>query len=204
LRTIAPPIGTVPEVTPAGQVTALRRGETPIIVRYEGQFATATITVLGDRTNYAWVDIPENNHVDTLINKKLKKIKALPSDLATEDVFIRRVYLDVIGVSPTPEEVRQYLAEGKSEKSPENSSSSYPDLKANEAFRQLQARISGLETAIADRREVYNDSVNANNVRLQTFPDVLVASFGDFHPAKLLEFMSDQKSDVDVKALFAR
>ena len=79
----------------------------------------------------------------------------------------------------------------------------YPDLKANEAFRQLQARISGLETAIADRREVYNDSVNANNVRLQTFPDVMVASFGDFHPAKLLEFMSDQKSDVDVKALFA-
>jgi LemA protein len=80
----------------------------------------------------------------------------------------------------------------------------YPDLKANEAFRQLQARISGLETAIADRREVYNDSVNANNIRLQTFPDALVASFGDFHPAKLLQFLSDEKSDVDMKALFAR
>jgi LemA protein len=80
----------------------------------------------------------------------------------------------------------------------------YPDLKANEAFRQLQARISGLETAIADRREVYNDSVNANNVRLQTFPDVVVANFGDFHPAKLLQFLTEEKSDVDVKALFAR
>ncbi|MEA3160231.1 MAG: LemA protein [Gammaproteobacteria bacterium] len=80
----------------------------------------------------------------------------------------------------------------------------YPDLKANEAFRQLQARISGLETAIADRREVYNDSVNANNIRLQTFPDVLVANFGDFHPAKLLQFLSEEKSDVDMKALFAR
>jgi len=80
----------------------------------------------------------------------------------------------------------------------------YPDLKANEAFRQLQARISGLETAIADRREAYNDSVNANNVRLQTFPDVLVANFGDFHPAKLLQFLSEEKSDADVKALFAR
>jgi len=80
----------------------------------------------------------------------------------------------------------------------------YPDLKANEAFRQLQARISGLETAIADRREVYNDSVNANNIRLQTFPDALVANFGDFHPAKLLQFLSEEKSDVDVKALFAR
>jgi LemA protein len=80
----------------------------------------------------------------------------------------------------------------------------YPELKTNEAFRQLQARISGLETAIADRREVYNDSVNANNIRLQTFPDALVANFGDFHPAKLLQFLSEEKSDVDVKALFAR
>jgi LemA protein len=80
----------------------------------------------------------------------------------------------------------------------------YPDLKANDAFRQLQARISGLETAIADRREIYNDSVNANNIRIQTFPDVLVAQFGNFPPAKLLQFQTEEKADVDVKALFAR
>lgn len=80
----------------------------------------------------------------------------------------------------------------------------YPDLKTNEAFRQLQARISGLETAIADRREVYNDAVNANNVRVQTFPDVLVASLGKFPAAKPLQFQTEQKTDVDIKALFAR
>jgi LemA protein len=80
----------------------------------------------------------------------------------------------------------------------------YPDLKANEAFRQLQSRISGLETAIADRREIYNDSVNANNIRIQTFPDVLVAQFGNFPAAKLLQFQTEEKADVDVKALFAR
>src|SRR5580658_10427224 len=66
----------------------------------------------------------------------------------------------------------------------------YPDLKANEAFRQLQARISGLETAIADRREVYNDSVNANNVRISSFPGVLVAGMGDFPEAQLLQLHS--------------
>ena len=80
----------------------------------------------------------------------------------------------------------------------------YPDLKANEAFRQLQARISGLETAIADRREAYNDAANANNVRIQAFPDVLVARLGTFPPAHLLHFQAEEKSDVDVKALFAR
>ncbi|HEX8755095.1 MAG TPA: LemA family protein, partial [Steroidobacteraceae bacterium] len=47
----------------------------------------------------------------------------------------------------------------------------YPDLKADSLFRNLAARISALETAIADRREIYNDAVNAQNVRIQTFPD---------------------------------
>ena len=56
----------------------------------------------------------------------------------------------------------------------------YPQLKASEPFRHLQDRISGLETAIADRREVYNDAVNTNNVRIAAFPDVLVARLGDF------------------------
>jgi LemA protein len=80
----------------------------------------------------------------------------------------------------------------------------YPELKANDAFRQLQSRISALETAIADRREVYNDSVNANNVRIQAFPDVLVAKLGTFPPARLLQFQADEKADVDMKAMFAR
>jgi len=80
----------------------------------------------------------------------------------------------------------------------------YPELKANEAFRQLQARISGLETAIADRREAYNDAVNANNVRIQTFPDSFVAGFGNFPPAHLLQFQTDEKADVDMKSLFNR
>jgi len=43
---------------------------------------------------------------------------------------------------------------------------SYPDLKANQTFQQLQTRISALENAIADRREFYNESVNINNVRI--------------------------------------
>jgi LemA protein len=80
----------------------------------------------------------------------------------------------------------------------------YPDLKANDAFRQLQARVSGLETAIADRREVYNDAVTANNIRIRSFPDSLVASLGDFPAAQLLHFQTEEKADIDMKAMFAR
>ena len=79
----------------------------------------------------------------------------------------------------------------------------YPDLKASEPFRHLQQRISGLETAIADRREVYNDAANTNNVRIASFPDVMVAGLGDFPPAQLLHFEADQKADVDLKAAFS-
>lgn len=80
----------------------------------------------------------------------------------------------------------------------------YPDLKSNEAFAHLQARISGLEESIADRREFYNAAVNANNVRIEQFPDVLVARLLSFGPAELLKVAAAEKADVDVKALFAQ
>lgn len=79
----------------------------------------------------------------------------------------------------------------------------YPDLKANRDFLHLQSRISGLEDAIADRREFYNESVNVNNVRIEQFPDVLIARMFNFGPKDLLEFSEEEKKDVDMKALFS-
>jgi LemA protein len=78
----------------------------------------------------------------------------------------------------------------------------YPELKTNEQFLHLQARISNLENAIADRREFYNESVNINNVRVEQFPDNIVAGLFSFKTARLLEFASVEKADVDVRALF--
>ncbi len=78
----------------------------------------------------------------------------------------------------------------------------YPDLKTNQTFQQLQTRISGLENAIADRREFYNESVNVNNIRIEQFPDTIVAGMFGFKPAQLLEFQAGEKADVDVGKLF--
>lgn len=78
----------------------------------------------------------------------------------------------------------------------------YPELKSNEQFLHLHARISNLENAIADRREFYNESVNINNVRVEQFPDNIVAGLFSFKTARLLEFASAEKADVDVRALF--
>ena len=78
----------------------------------------------------------------------------------------------------------------------------YPELKANETFNHLQQRISGLENSIADRREFYNESVNRNNVRIEQFPDIIVARAMVFKAFDLLEFAESETQDVDVKALF--
>ena len=78
----------------------------------------------------------------------------------------------------------------------------YPDLKANESFRHLQTRITGLENDIADRREFYNASVNANNVRIEQFPDVIVARLLGFKSARLLQFEATAVADVNLAAMF--
>jgi LemA protein len=78
----------------------------------------------------------------------------------------------------------------------------YPELKADQGFRHLQTRVTELEESIADRRELYNEAVNLNNIRIQTFPDVLVARMFEFKASGLLEFSEEQKRDVDVGKLF--
>ncbi len=78
----------------------------------------------------------------------------------------------------------------------------YPELRANENFQHLQNRISQLEAQIADRREFYNDSVNANNIRIEQFPDNVIATLFRFEPKPLLKFKESETRDVNVKALF--
>ena len=78
----------------------------------------------------------------------------------------------------------------------------YPELKANDNFMQLQQRITTLENGIADRRELYNDAVNINNVRVEQFPDAVIARLFHFESKPLLEFSTAEKTDVDLKQLF--
>ena len=79
----------------------------------------------------------------------------------------------------------------------------YPELKTNQNFMQLQTRITGLENGIADRRELYNESVNIYNVGIEQFPAVLIANMFAYAAKPLLEFSTAEKADVDMKALFS-
>jgi hypothetical protein len=98
------------EAVPGGLLTLLRRGEAPVLVRYDGAYTATTLTVMGDRTGFAWSNPPSNNYVDELVYKKLQRVKILPSDLCTDEEFVRRIYIDLTGLPPTADQVRAFLA----------------------------------------------------------------------------------------------
>jgi len=75
----------------------------------------------------------------------------------------------------------------------------YPNLKADNNFLQLQGRITDLEEKIADRREFYNDSVNTYNIRIQQFPDAIVARMMNYQPHDLFKVSEEDRRDVEVK-----
>jgi LemA protein len=74
----------------------------------------------------------------------------------------------------------------------------YPQLKADASFRQLQDRISGLEEEIADRREFFNNAVNAFNVRIEQLPDVFIARAMGLAPRTLFQVADEDKRDVQI------
>ena len=75
----------------------------------------------------------------------------------------------------------------------------YPDLKANQSFLQLQARITDLENQIADRREFYNDTVTTYNTRLEQLPDKYVGQWLNYTPAELYKVSEEDKQDVEIQ-----
>ena len=104
-------VPTVAEVTQDGHLTTLRRGEAALLIRYEGRFVPLPVTVLEGRPGFQWTQLPQHNYIDRHVDAKLKKVETLPSEIASDAEFLRRVYLDLIGIPPIPEETRAFLAE---------------------------------------------------------------------------------------------
>src|SRR5665213_721434 len=90
------------------RVTGLRRGEAAVLVRYEGNYGAVNISIMGDRTGYAFSPMPEYSYIDKHVNAKLEKMKINPSDLCSDDEYLRRVYLDLTGIVPTAEKARAF------------------------------------------------------------------------------------------------
>ncbi|MDX1947597.1 MAG: DUF1549 and DUF1553 domain-containing protein, partial [Pirellulaceae bacterium] len=109
------------EASTSGVLTTLRRGEAPVLVRYEGAYAATTIICMGDRAGFAWEQRPVQNYIDTLVDKKLQAVKIVPSQLCSDSEFVRRVYIDLTGLPPSAEQAKAFLDDPRDSKSKRDS-----------------------------------------------------------------------------------
>ncbi|MEX1230339.1 MAG: DUF1549 and DUF1553 domain-containing protein [Planctomycetaceae bacterium] len=97
-------------VTQEGVVTAANRGEAFIMARFGTHTVGRQYIVLPKGLQFQFPETPENNYIDALVNAKLRKLRIAPSELCTDEAFLRRVYLDIVGVPPTVEEFDRFMA----------------------------------------------------------------------------------------------
>jgi WD40 repeat protein len=93
----------------SGLLTAVRRGEAPILARFEGAYAATTLTVMGDRSGYETPATDNWSRIDELVAEKWQRVKVVPSELCDDATFLRRVYLDLTGLPPSSDQVRAFL-----------------------------------------------------------------------------------------------
>ena len=92
-----------------GVVTAANRGEAFIMARFETHTVGTHFIVLPKGLKFTWNEVTENNYVDSLMNAKFKKLRIQPSELCTDEQFLRRAHLDIVGVLPTLEEYEKFI-----------------------------------------------------------------------------------------------
>ena len=106
----------VAEVDRAGLVTGLKRGESAVIVRYLSFIDTPLLTFVRDISGFQWTAQSPVNEVDVHVQEKLKKLQFLPASLCADHEFVRRVFLDAIGILPTEQESSQFIADPANDK----------------------------------------------------------------------------------------
>jgi hypothetical protein len=98
-----------------GKVEMQNDGETSVLVRYLNQHESVRAASLPNRP-FKWQNPKPNNYVDEFVFTKLKKMRLNPSPVSEDHEFIRRAYLDLLGILPTAEEARQFVADKDSQK----------------------------------------------------------------------------------------
>lgn len=192
------------EAQAGGVISTLRRGEASVLVRYEGAYAATTLIVMGDRSGFEWKAPPANNYIDGLVYKKLERVKILPSELCTDEDFVRRVYIDLTGLPPTSDEVRAFLADNQDTKTKRDAlverlvgSREYVEHWTNKwaDLLQVNRKFLGEEGSIALRNWIKN-AVASNKPYDQFAREVLTAGGSTLEnpPAAYYKVIRDPES----------
>lgn len=101
----------------SGNVLIRRPGDTYLLAHYAGKIGHVAVLVPGELPDEAkFPEEPLTDSIDRLVVEKLKRLNIVPSGIASDSDFLRRVHLDVTGQLPTPDEVRKFLADSSPDK----------------------------------------------------------------------------------------
>ncbi|MCA9047780.1 MAG: DUF1549 domain-containing protein, partial [Planctomycetaceae bacterium] len=105
----------VAKIDEEGHAEVAAYGEAAILVRFGGLVSSCLVTA-AQPTKVPYPDVPVYNRIDELVDAKLKSLNIIPSGICSDEEFLRRVSLDVIGILPTADEARTFLADTSADK----------------------------------------------------------------------------------------
>jgi len=100
--------GTSAEIDDTGMVTAGARGEAYVMARFDTHTVGSQVLVLPADLDYTPPAIT-GNYIDELVGKKLRQLRITPSGLCSDEEFLRRATIDIVGLLPTEEEYQQFV-----------------------------------------------------------------------------------------------
>ncbi len=98
-------------VSHGGLVRRVGFGEATILARFLQLQAPVRVAFVPERKDFVWQEAPENNFIDRHVFAKLRSLRMNPSPLCDDHVFVRRAYLDLLGLPPTADEARRFVAD---------------------------------------------------------------------------------------------
>ncbi len=101
----------VATISREGLVEGYKRGEVAVLVRYEEALETQRVTFLKEVPGFRWNNPAPSNFIDKLVFERLRMFQIPASGLSSDQEFLRRAYLDAIGLLPTAEEARAFLGD---------------------------------------------------------------------------------------------
>jgi hypothetical protein len=165
---------TVAAVTTLGRVTASRPGDTGLTILYRGTVRAIRVLVPAPaKPGMTFPTVPEFNFVDKPVFEKLKRLNMPPSALSSDEEFLRRVTIDAIGILPTPEQVRAFLAD----KSPKKREAKIDELLAHPLHAALWA--TKMSDITGNNTELLENPPQLRFKRSQLWHDWLRKRFAD-------------------------
>jgi hypothetical protein len=99
-----------------GLATSKNRGESFLLARFHTFTEGSQAIVVPADLKYQRPQLSESNYIDKLVHEKLNKLRIIPADLASDEVFLRRVFLDIVGLPPTIDERNKFLTDTRPDK----------------------------------------------------------------------------------------